>query len=859
MANKDIYKNLEKFQNEKFEKEIKENDITNGEEINFDDFYMASYKLILSHLNNEEFEDDTSYINFYKNVCKPLYKENNILISLMKYIFDKETYLKIKNDYEINSEDIEALLYGYRYCLNEMIEGEGNYIYSYLYKRANSDFNKKFYPGNDNKNEPYYELYNNIVNHFKEKPTEGCFVCLSDKEYYHSVKSGFPGRSELRMKCGKCEKEIGAKEIAIENIDEKGEKKYTISYETIKSNPNYYRIFKDEEEIRQLKLNKDNYKKFEKLNSMTLEEFKKKYINPLYNKEKGLNGIDKDTFKKEIKVIRNLSQISYRLLNYILYCHLFFAKLFTKTEKYDKYLPEGITWFNMIKECFNKLKVQLENKGIKKVEIFMNCVFKDLFKKLNEKECINKYEELIKFEDELEKLIQEKCEEAIKEINNYEELERNFYKNEKSAIALLKELYNKDKYNTNEYPFYEHFYYTDYLDEHYINKILKGRDENEYPVLSKYLKSKKPKKSKDKEMNKDTYSLENLNEFNKGLNLFYDKYSNQISREFSERQILKNSDIYFDTNNKKLIDNFIILFNSFELKDKEGNKLELNVENKICDFLLIDDNKYGKAYQPIYKKFIEKQNKELEDLLNKKISLGEFNINCKNRINVQQIKENEIFTLHKKSSFIKTLFNSSYRKYIDTLKHSNYNEYEIDLKQLEVEMTNSFLENKKLLNEDLIGFNFDNEVFSIELNDEISNFKYQRIDINIDDKVIIYKFVTQNPGNNNKYKDIINNFITLIGYLNKIKNEKNNKINESTEICDIEIVKNLKNISKDFKEIFGDKNQGDNNSNTNLKVNKLMSLFDYYLKLIFIYVKKDIEKYIEKKLSMKQKMEIFII
>ena len=845
-TNKDIYKNLEKFRNEKYEKEITINDLTKEEDINFDDFYMAAFKLILSNLNNEEFEDDTSYINFYKNVCKPLYKDNKILISLMKYIFDKETYSKIKKDYEINSEDIEALLYGYRYCLNEILEGEGEYIYSYLYKRNNGDFNKKFYPGNDNKNEPYYELYNNIVNHFKEKSTEGCFVCLCDKGYYHSVKSGFPGRSELHMKCGKCQKDIGAKEIAIENIDEKGEKKYTISYETIMSNPNYYRIFKDNEEIKKLKLNKDNYKKFEKLKFMTLEEFKNKYINPLYSREKGLNAIDKDTFKKENKVIRNLSQISYRLLNYILYCQLFFAKLFIQSERYDKYLPEGVTWFNMIKECFNKLKIQLEDKGIKNVEIFMNCVFKDLFEKLHEKECINKFEDLIKFENELEKLIQEKCEVVKKEINKCEELERNFYKNEKSAIVLLKELYNKDKYNTNEFPFYEHFYYTDYLDENYINKILKGRDENEYPVLSKYLKNKKPKKSKDKEMNKDLYSLENLNDFNKGLNLFYDKYSNNISREVSERQILESSDIYFDINNKKLIDDFIKLFNSFKLKD-EGNILELTVKNKISDFLIIDDNKYGKFYKIIYKEFIKKQNNELEDLLNKKISLGEFNINCKNKINVQQIKENEIFALHKKSSFIKTLFNSSYRKYIDTLNYSNYNEFEIDLKQLEVEMTNSFLKNKKLLNDVLIGFNFDNEVFSVELSEVISNFKYEKININIDDKVIIYNFVNQNPGNNSKYKDIINNFITLIEYLNKMKNEKDNKIDESTEICNIEIVKNLKNISSDFKEIFADKKKENNNSNSNLKVNKLISIFEYYLKLIFKYVKKDIEKYIEKK------------
>lgn len=121
-----------------------------------------------------------------------------------------------------------------------------------------------------------------------------------------------------------------------------------------------------------------------------------------------------NTFRKENKKIRNLSKISYRLLNYILYCNLFFAYLYTKNPKFKDYLPEGMTWITMIKECFNKLKINLKNKGIKHLEIFMNCIFKDLFFKLHNKMCINNFESLVKFEDELEELINKKCEEAKK-------------------------------------------------------------------------------------------------------------------------------------------------------------------------------------------------------------------------------------------------------------------------------------------------------------------------------------------------------------------------------------------------------------------------------------------------------------
>ena len=241
-------------------------------------------------------------------------------------------------------------------------------------------------------------------------------------------------------------------------------------------------------------------------------------------------------------------------------------------------------------------------------------------------------------------------------------------------------------------------------------------------------------------------------------------------------------------------------------------------------------------------KFIDKQNKELESLLDKKIERGEFNINCKIGINVQQIKENEIFTLPKKFNFTKILFNSSYRKYINTQKYENYNDYEIRFKQIEEEMTHLLLKNKKLLKKDLMVFNFNNEVISNEINDLISNFKYEKMDVDDDDKEIIYNFIIENDGNNEKYRTIINDFITLIEHLNKT-NKDENKINETAKICEIEIVKNLKNISKDFREIFEEKNT----QNVNLILNKLTNIFDYYLKLIFSYVNL-ISKNIKKKL-----------
>ena len=192
-------------------------------------------------------------------------------------------------------------------------------------------------------------------------------------------------------------------------------------------------------------------------------------------------------------------------------------------------------------------------------------------------------------------------------------------------------------------------------------------------------------------------------------------------------------------------------------------KLELDVnKNCICDFLLIDDNKYGKTYKKIYGKFVEKQNNELEDLLDKNIKKVIFNNNCKNRISVQQIKENEIFAFNitkKNFGLIDIIiFNLSYRKVIDTKNYENYNEYVLNLDSIETKITDSLLlKNKKLLKNELIGFSYNNEVFNNQINDLISNFKCgdMKTSLSIDNKVVFYQYVRTYDGIDKKYKIII--------------------------------------------------------------------------------------------------------
>ena len=119
-----------------------------------------------------------------------------------------------------------------------------------------------------------------------------------------------------------------------------------------------------------------------------------------------------------------------------------------------------------------------------------------------------------------------------------------------------------------------------------------------------------------------------------------------------------------------------------------------------------------------------------------------------------------------KFSFINTVYNSSYRKIIDSQNERNYNTFEINWPGFEENMTDLLLKNKKLLNKGLIiDFSYNNEIFDYQLSDMLITFQaeYNTRDISIsrDDKKYFYKFVKDNKFLE-KYEDIINNFINRI-------------------------------------------------------------------------------------------------
>ena len=132
-----------------------------------------------------------------------------------------------------------------------------------------------------------------------------------------------------------------------------------------------------------------------------------------------------------------------------------------------------------------------------------------------------------------------------------------------------------------------------------------------------------------------------MKDFNRVLNLINEEYSYQKSKEEAEKIYLEDEVIYRD--NIEMFDDFIKFYNGLKIKAEKGKTLKLDTKNKLIDFFVDENTSFGKSYIEIYQKFIKKQNTDLTKVLDKKKEKEIFNKNCKKRINIQNINENEIF------------------------------------------------------------------------------------------------------------------------------------------------------------------------------------------------------------------------
>ena len=475
---------------------------------NLDIFLAISMNKIISNLglennpNINEYNDFSQYSdilfrNFGKNIKDLIflfYKEKTFNEKL------KPKIEQLKKNIKIGGEPFESLLYGFRFCLQSLLKNnvDDNNNEKYLYSSILSHdclnaIQNYFIPGNHNARNLKLETLSDIERNVKKNPGDtGCYVC-SCGYYYIITPCGFPTEG-YTSNCPICQLPIGYGEKKKEG----GAKNHGMVVR-----PGHFRIFKDtKQKQEQMGIWQDLD---DNIPNMTLEEYKKTVIEPLKNEfNKGINVVIKEIYLSNNRTIRKLSQIGFRILNFILYNHLFFSNCldYISKIKLEEKLVKGMNILEIIQINWNLLEEALKEKGISSIRVFMNSIYKELSELIKNCKCMTDINELMLFEEEIECLIQKKLESYPDYNKKYSDINQKLLALKPNNIrAIISEIFPplEDLYPETEYPYLKYFTYTKYRTIDDLNKALGPEEEYciPHPLLYNYLKnSEGPRKLK---------------------------------------------------------------------------------------------------------------------------------------------------------------------------------------------------------------------------------------------------------------------------------------------------------------------------------------------------------------------------
>ena len=776
-----------------------------------DIFYSVFSTKISSHLNNTLEEDKQK--KKLSNLINHLFNDKDKLLNIFKLFLDKSKYKK----YKINLKDAEKLQYSLRFCIDaDKISEDYNNIYYPLY--CDEENISSYIPGNDLKERKIYNNYSKIKNYLETHPSyHGAYICIcniykEDEEIFFKKEEGNGGYPTKKEKCKFCNEDIG------NDDNQKG------FYER----EHYYRIFKSQED-----LDKETNGKI-KGNCITLEKFFEKYISPKIKEDsKGINISSKAHFDITDKPIRNQSQIGFRLMNLILYSHLFTHVLFENKE--ELFANKNLSYLDYILGNWNKLKVLLENKGIN-IYVFMNFIYEDLSSYLNKQQIINNYDELLKIEKDIENIIENKIFKKTekKKDKYYSEYELffSFYnknknlfrqKDENNRTTLIKQINTVQEYKDEKYyPYYKNFLYSDYLDINFFRIKLEEKDKRKYPIVALYLN--------------ETYNMRQNNEdlicFNFVMTSLFDQYSGKITKEEAKKLTFEKTNVY--KNYQKISQNFIKIVNA------KNKAQQITEKSSLTNFFINYSTEAGKKYIQIYKDFAEKQNNLLREIITKINAVNYDEIECQ-EINIQDAQKGDLLNLEFENEsesneiFLINTLREIYSK-DSKVKYNNYNIFNVDFDKIEKIFEDNLIRNACFLKtNEIVEIEFTGEDF---LNDGIfefeNHYKMTIEDLDKNDKKVFLKFYENNLKTNlDSCLEINEGLKKIITYINNNKQRIKNKT-----ISDI-IREGGLSINNDFKEFL--------ENNINISINKLSNLMIYLEKLYF-------ELAMEKQVEYKEKI-----
>ena len=758
-----------------------------------DIFFAVSSNIIVSNLALKTYISDSNEYSKYSSFAKSLFAQLNIPEITKKLFllfsndeeFNRTMKPKLINEEgitEINSNSFEILLYALRICLQTSnCQNSNGLLYPELItKECETKINQNCIPGNNLLDDIFVSNYYLIEKHLNTLASNiGAYVC-SCGLYYEIGPCGFPNASS---ECLNCKQKIG---YAPKPKDLEGCHGFVFR-------KGHYRIFKDEA---QKKKEFDEYGDNDKnIPNMLLNDYKKDIIDPIIEKSKfGISKVSKIIFENAQQPVRKISQIGFRLLNFILYSHLFYSNClgFISNDNMKKYVCDGMTCIKMLVTNWNLLKDALQSKGIQIIQIFMNLIFKKLSEKIKNCQELKTNKEREKFEEEIDKLLEESYME-------YEPYSKVYLDINKEALQLdlhnMKSLMLENNeikaYDEENYPFYKYFLMTTYPSKNNLVNELKKiiQHEQKYPLLSLYVEN----------LSEQMYLIKYLPEFNEFENFMIDYYSYKISRDEASKKLLKDEEIYKNNMQrfKEKFDRFKEIWT--ELKPyatKYGCREEMKPidldENKSLAYFLNDNGEIGKGMYiaAAYQNFGEWQNSFLDRIiepLRLNGILHHYVKNMEKKIDVQKAKNNEVLNFDRADeSFLEIIYDNSKRNIFredNTINYMNYKQFIYDFDSIEKSLGEIILSGKIKFNghENLRFVTYSFEGFRGSKSSVLSDFSanYNQKPLSIENKQIIYDSIKDKLQNeNDDLSNILFSIQLLIYYLTQIRHKDTDEINE---------------------------------------------------------------------------------
>ena len=671
------------------------NDLDNKEDIIDLLFCLISNYLLCDFIGiNQQNHVNSLLFNNFLRIIKELIQENILKINkpqnkLLNLILEPELiFNKIIRKYgKINSKRFDIIAYSIRFLLS--IHNKINFYTYFFHEDTKNYINSYYIPGTFMELDLFLMTLQDIEKHLNKEPMRcGCYVC-SCGYYYPIPPCGYP---YSESDCPYCHMKIGGLHHKL--IKREGHMRIYKNINDLNENGGY---------------NGGSNKEHLSCAVMTLDDYKNNVINKRPSLDyKGIKKEYKNNFKRT-QVFRNINPLTYRILHFMLYSHLFFSNAleFLNDNELNDYCVDGMNCMEILEDDWSFIEECLKEKGISKIQIFFNYIFKEF---INEFQKSGKMDTVLD-RNNFEKKINEFLGKKVKK-EEYKEYEELYLRHNIKPVGdliikgIIEEILKPSEYSEIDFPYLKYFYYQKEInkDEIYI-KLKSEKNYNiRYPLLEICLSKEGFEKAK---------LLQNLQNINNFSNILLKQYSYKLTREEAKKikigKVLKNQKM------ENLFEKYVDSWNNikqYAIKYECRNEMEvlnINKDSPLSQFLLDNGELYfGMYLAAAYDMFIDWQNSIINEIINVNSQNGLLKsyINILSRkVFVQEANDNDIISIGKYKEnqiFYKVLNKYIYRNCFEkdkegklNIDYFNYDGYIYDFDKMEIELGKLFLFGKK--------------------------------------------------------------------------------------------------------------------------------------------------------------------